>query len=308
MSKTTWYEDTGAEAVMDGLKIAFEVEDISRIKVDRKKSSENRAREKPIDSDRVASIKVAVKNGVPLPMIVVRRFGSGLVIAGGNHRFNATEDATFPAYIVACADAEFETLCRALNTVVGQGSTASERVSHAVDAVERLGLRVGDAAKTYQVTAGAIKNRIAVIKAKRRIESLPLSVRNKFTQTHSMTIGHKLRSNSNILRAAANMVAATGVGAKSEEYRDACIQAEKAKTEAEAVQVFESLTTITATNNPIIPRKKHRKFVSAVTQLGSLESAKTFEDLEFAKAEIPEITKRCKKLARFLNSLCKASG
>jgi len=306
---SNWVRDPAAESIMDELSIPFEKGEISKTEINKRLSSQNQARQTALDEERVESIKFSVKKNQPLPMIVVRKMVNGEgVIVGGNHRFAATEEdvGLIPCYLAKCTDAEFETLCRVLNTVVGQGVTNKERVSFAIDAIERLGMSQSIAAELYQIPVKAVQNRLMAEKAARVLADMPKRQRDAMTQTHVIRLGRHNRQNINIVRAAAGFVATSGVSAASAEYRDLCTRAGNCKTEAESVRVFES--AIPATSQKPVPRNKRKKFISALTAIGSLVKCKSFQDLEISDDEIAEIEKQCKNTTRFLNSLIKESG
>jgi hypothetical protein len=106
-----------------------------------------------------------MERGDVFPMIVVARIDGDkkLVIAGGNHRYQAAikqGSTEFDAMVVECDAAMFSILCPALNLYVGQREDRNVRVDQAADAVMRLGITCKSAADDYRVPANSVNHRV----------------------------------------------------------------------------------------------------------------------------------------------------
>jgi hypothetical protein len=303
-----WIDDQAAMAIADGLGLTHSTQIVAVADIDRKLSAQNRAREIPLDESRREAISHAYSAGIPMPKIFLRATGSKLVIAGGNHRFSGlpSDTKSLPVHVVACTDAEFEILCRALNTVVGVGMTHRERINASVHAVISLGMSCRAASKIYGASETSVQSGVRKAKADVRIASLVPDTKNRFTQTHLIKIG-ELANNDNVLRAAVGFVDKTK--ADTATVAELAAIARQKTTEAEQVAVFTEAAAIAAkSKNAVVPRKVRQTLLKSLSLIESLEGKKTWDSLELDPIEVQSILQRIRKAASILNCLCKANG
>jgi len=308
MSEINWIQDEAAIMVLGDIGLVVEDAIISVREIDRKASRENRARKIPLDESRIEGIKNAMGKGVPIPKIVVRKHGSGYVIAGGNHRFASVNGASeLPAHVINdCTDREFEIACRILNTVVGEGMTRSERVESAVDAVSRMKVAKKAASKFYGVSESAIEHGIAAKTAQHKLGAMPLNVRKAMLKTHITQLG-ELGHNDNILRAAANLVAETKMTAK--ELGELARVARTKSTEAQQVGVFEEQMKLSVGDaNRTIPRPLRKKLMSAMSAIQSLKGSQSWSSVEVGSSEIDIFRNQAREVISILNCLLRDAG
>jgi ParB-like chromosome segregation protein Spo0J len=304
--KINWRVDEPGLLILEEIGIETKLEVIPVDKIDRKASSENRARAIPLDETRIDGIRNAMEKGIPMPMIVVRKVGEKYVIAGGNHRFASLKNQReIPVHVIECLDSDFELACRLLNTVVGEGMTQRERVESAVDAIERLGLSRKAAADLYGVTYWAIKSAIVNRIAAQKVKAMPANVQRSFTKSHVIALGD-LANNDNVLKAASQAVVSTKLS--REELCEIAKVAKSKKTEAAQMAVFRDYAAMNGDCKKAVPRLIKRKFVNALLALESLEDKKTWEALEISEAEQKEFRQKAKRIATYLNSLSKENG
>jgi transposase len=295
-------------AIADGMGLQHKTSVIEYDDIDIGKSHENRAREIPLDESRLEGIRHAMFEGIPIPKIFVRKVGAKYVIAGGNHRFNSLPKKTWliHVHITECTDAEFETFCRALNTVVGVGLSRNERIRCSVDAVERLGMSRKDAAKLYGLTVAAVEQAARKSAVDKRIEAITGRRKTNLTQTHIYKLG-ELSNNDNILRAAADYVDKSK--ATTEELSQLACLARKQSTEADQVAIFtKAAEPYQKTKKVTVPRKHKKRFLAGLKQIEIVLDKKTWQDLEIETVEAESLKERVKKVKDCLNCLCKASG
>jgi len=304
-----WVNDSAAVAIAASLGITAHEIEIKVSNIDRKLSAENRAREVPLDEGRLDGIRHSISLGIPIPKVVVRLLPDGetCVIAGGNHRFNSIADSVsiIPVHCAQCTDAEFEVLCRALNTVVGVGMTQSERVKAAVDAVERIGFTRKEAGKIYGVHETTLSYTIKKLIAERKVMAILPHAKNKMTTIHFQRLGD-LGMNDNILKACAVFVDKSKAdGARVQEL--AVIARTKA-TEAEQVNVFSSATAPYFLGKKIqVPRRKRSSFLSSIQTINKIASKKTWQSIEMDSQDIESVRQSIVTTIHILNCLCKAS-
>lgn len=302
-----WVRDDAAVVVLSdiGLPVVDEVVNVNMI--DLRKSRENRARKNPLDDTRLDGIKNAIRKGVPIPQIVLRRLNSGYVIAGGNHRFASINGArSVPAHVIECSDLEFETVCRLLNTVVGEGMTRDERIESAADAVMRLGLSQVEAATLYGVSPSTVGQAVSAEKAKARMASLPASVRKKVKSSHIRKLGD-IANNDNVLRSAMLFIADTK--ASTADVAEVSKIAKTKTTEAEQVAVFEDAARLRANEKRRVYVRPIRKaFLASVGSLQQLRGKQAWSELQIETAEIEIVKKQVKDVITMLQRLCRADG
>ena len=304
-----WVNDEAAQVVLLDMGIETREEVVSVADIDKKMSAENRARSKALDETRIDGISAAAEKGVPIPKIVVRSRPDGTyVIAGGNHRFAACGDkASIPVHVINCTDAEFETACRVLNTVVGVGMTKTERVAAAVNDVQRLGITQATAASLYGLHASDVSTGVMDLVIARRIASvLPANVAKKVTKTHIRRLGD-LSKNDNILKAACELVI---VGkCKTEEIADLTREAKKKKTEAEQLAVFaDALQMRRSSEGKKIPRKKRSEFAGTIKRIKNLTEVKSWAALEIEPEEVETWKRAVKESVHILQTLLQVDG
>lgn len=303
-----WIDDQAAMAIADGLGLTHSTQIVAVADIDRKLSAQNRAREIPLDESRREAIAHAYDIGIPMPKIFLRATGPKLVIAGGNHRFSGlpSDTKSLPVHVVTCTDAEFEILCRALNTVVGVGMTRRDRINASVHAVIHLGMSRKMASKIYGASETGVQQAVRKAKADLRIASLVPDTKNRFTQTHLINIGD-LANNDNVLRAAVTFVDKTK--ADTATIADLATQARKKNTEAEQVAVFAEAAAVAArSKNAVVPKKVRQSLLKSLSLIESLEGKKTWEALELDAIEVQSVSQRIRKAVGILNCLCKANG
>jgi hypothetical protein len=312
-----WVNDEAAQVVLLDMGIETREEVVSVADIDKKKSAENRARAKALDETRIDGISAAAEKGVPIPKIVVRSRPDGTyVIAGGNHRFAACENKVsipshvinwIPVHVINCTDAEFETACRVLNTVVGVGMTKAERVAAAVNDVQRLGITQATAASLYGLHASDVSTGVMDLVIARRIASvLPANAAKKVTKTHIRRLGD-LSKNDNILKAACELVI---VGkCKTEEIADLTREAKKKKTEAEQLAVFaDALQMRRSSEGKKIPRKKRSEFAGTIKRIKNLAEVKSWAALEIEPEEVETWKRAVKESVHILQTLLQVDG
>lgn len=307
--KINWIEDSAGVAIVSAKGIPITDIEIAVSDVDKKASGENRARLNPLDDERCEGILRSYEAGIPMPKIMVRKRGSRYVIAGGNHRFNSLpkEVTRISVHCIDCTDAEFERICRQLNTVVGEGLTKQERIDDAIDAVERLGDPVKVAAEDYGISVSVLSAAIKQSRALKRLEIINPRCRQVLTATHAKSIG-ELANNTNVLRAVATYI----VDAKptTNELKELTKKAREQTSEASQIKLFEDATaTAVALKTRSIPRKKRKNFLSGLGNLETvLKTGATWSSLEITEEEVASVRNRVERIKDLLNSLLRVNG
>lgn len=303
-----WIEDQPAMAIADKLGLLHVVIDMEVNEIDRGRSSENRARDIPLNEGRLDGIRHSYATSIPMPMIFVRVTSQHNVIAGGNHRFNSLPDyvTQIKVHAVECTDAEFEIFCRALNTVVGEGMTHQERIRSSVDAVLRLGLTRVAAREIYGLSKAEVDNAVKREVAKQRILSLVPSAGGKLLNSHLLKLS-ELGNNDNVLKAATTLLVKSNMS--GHQFADIVSQAKAKTTESEQIAVFASATSAYQKGKTIsVPKLARKNFVTALTKIETLMDKKTWQALEIDAMDIPSIKKRVEQIEDYLNCLCRANG
>jgi len=305
-----WIDDEAAQVVLLDMGIETTEKVISVASIDRKKSSENRARVTPLDDTRIDGIAAAAAKGVPMPKIVVRGVGEAYVIVGGNHRFAACGSvASIPVHVIVCTDAEFETACRVLNTVVGVGMTKAERIQSAVNDVQRLGITQVVAARLYGVKRKEISLAIVDTELMRRANQVcSPNIARKVSKTHLKKLA-ELSKNDNILRVACNAVVSGSLNTL--QFSELVELAKQKTTEAEQVAVFEDAIRVNGdVNRRVIPRKKRAALLSVINNLAKLNTGDvvTWETMEIDKDQIATLRQQLTQTIHILQTLLTASG
>jgi uncharacterized ParB-like nuclease family protein len=305
-----WIDDDAAKVVLLDMGLETSDEVISAMDIDKVKSAQNRARATPLDDTRIEGISAAAEKGVPIPKIVVRKEAKGAyVIAGGNHRFAAcaTDRDIIPVHVIQCTDAEFETACRVLNTVVGVGMTKAERLAAALDDIQRLGITQSMAAGLYGVSKKQVSEAAIEQDTRRRVAAVvPASVAKQVTKTHIKNLG-ELARNDNILKAACMLVSKAKLTVS--QISDLTKEAKTKHTEADQLAVFEDAVTIHCSERPrIIPRRKRSEFASTLKRIKNLEGVQSWSALEIEPREVEVWTKQVDEAISILQRLSKVSG
>lgn len=294
--------------IADRMGLSHTVIEISVADIDRGKSSENRARDIPLDDTRLEGITHSYMVGIPMPMIFVRVASRSIIIAGGNHRFNGLPRGIekIKVHAIECTDAEFELLCRALNTTVGVGMSRGERVRAAVDAVRRLGLTRTEARAIYGLSKGEIENAVKKSVVEQRIVNLVPAAKGKLLHSHCVRLG-ELAHNDNVLKAAAAYVIKSKCG--TVEFARVVSLAKVETTEAKQVAIFESASGPYAKGKAVsVPRRIRTKFLTALTNIEIVLEKKSWQALEMEAADIPAVKAKLVRVIDSLNSLCKENG
>jgi ParB-like chromosome segregation protein Spo0J len=309
MMKVNWVEDFGAEFTLRRLGITFTRRLVKVSLIDRKASAENRARDIPLDKDRVQLIVAAIAVDTPMPSIVLRARSDGrFVIAGGNHRFNATlefDDGELFAYVITCTDVEFETLCKQLNIVEGEGAKLDQRLTWAARDVLREGITQREAAERYNINAKAVGHHVRLIKTQNRLDAMG-SRGAVIKPTHIAVLGDLLQ-NDNVLHAAVSYISA---GASTEDVRNLTKAARSASTESEQVQIFRDAETVKRELSKRPVKRNKRTALLAWISSGEnlLCNAKNLSDLEVMDVELDSVLKRMQALKGSLRCLCRGGG
>lgn len=305
-----WKQDDAALMIIRS-KLGIEVETatIYASQIDRKLSEQNRARKILLDKDRAALLAQAQLEGIPIPMIVVRKIISqktgvpAYVIVGGVHREYATTAINkladpIPVHCITCTQKEFELLCPMLNTYVGEGITKSERLEKAAEAVERLGMSHKDAALLFNITPSDVSMTISLRKFK-DVHSL----RDRVTSTHIRAIREYQRRSPVLSKAWADLLNSSKITAK--EIRDLSGRLDNLPSEDESLSVLEKEKEVRQKiyRKPVT-RAIRKTFLSA---FGSIENClakhQTLDSLEILDEEKEGVRQRCKAIANILNNL-----
>lgn len=305
----TWTVDFGAQFTLQKLGIAYMQSTVRISLIDRKASAENRARETPLDKEKVQLIVNAVKAGAPLPSIVLRERKDGrFVVAGGNHRFNAAvalEETSVTAYVIKCTDAEFETLCRQLNTTEGDGAKASERCKWAAQDILRENITQVEAAERYGLGVSQVATAVRVLRVQNRLDSMMTTGGARLTPTHVNVLGD-LSHNDNILQAAAELIAD---GAIAKDVQEVAKRARTKNTEAEQVGEFVAALELRRelANKPV-RRTKRTTFLAWISNGEKLCKVTELSELEILDSEMEAVKERLQAVINCLQCLCKGSG
>lgn len=301
-----WVRDIQAETVMKRLAMPWNVVEVDQGAIDVKASRKNWARLEAIDREHAAAISDSINRGDAIPMIVLRAKSYGQhVIAGGNHRDQACRMAGVTsrrAYVVTCDDVAFLELCRLLNSVVGKGSTAEDRLRHACDAVEAKAMTQADAMKEYCVKQRSLKAELMSRRADRRLRavmsgrkvSLPKCIKEAMASVHA----DKVLEEAVDFAVSRGRIHATDVAHAirqavellSEGDQIAFLAAERKRLQAEFATPIRS--------------EKRRQFLRCLSELEKLLSkADNVTDLDMDAATAREVRERCKLIANTLCSL-----
>lgn len=180
-----WKNDEDAIVTVNRIGLKWSYATVPASNIDEKRSKHNHARKTAIIQQNVEDYADAMERGDVFPMIVVARIDGDkkLVIAGGNHRYQAAVKhgvTEFDAMVVECDAAMFSILCPALNLYVGQREDRNVRVEQAADAAIRLGITAKSAAEDYRVPVSSVSHcinekRVVVAAAKLGIRADHLS-------------------------------------------------------------------------------------------------------------------------------------
>ena len=305
---SNWIDDVAGIAALKELGIRVYDAVIPVASINRKASAENRARRHPLDESRIEGIVSARKRNIPLPKIVVRKSPTiGNVIAGGNHRFAGLNgEVNIPVHMIECTDAEFEIACKILNTVVGVGISKEERIQAAMDAHQRIGVSKKSACSMYGIAESTLQDALARENFRQRLRDLPPHITDGVTMSHLKSLGD-LSKNDNVLRAASNLVGETKM--RVSQLAELAKEAREQTSEAAQVAVFERhLKQAIQERNVVVPRKVKKSFLMAISSVCKFKDNKTWESLEIAQSEIPEITAQAKTAISILSCLCRANG
>lgn len=309
-----WVDDDAGLYVVEkkvGLNSTEEV--ISIGSIDRSLSSQNRARDIPLDKERSSLIAASMLAGIPIPKIFVRKIlvkgKTKYVIAGGNHReyaytsINKISD-DIPVHCVTCTDIEFEILCSLLNTVVGDGMQKAERVAKASDAVERLGWTQQEAANAYMIDSNDLSKHLRVLRFTRKH-----GIKSSVPKSHVLSISQSQQKSDPISKAWADVLNSCKMTSK--EVADLSKKVDESSSEDEAIQIIqtESMIRKKVAKSPL-PKPERRRFLSLLAQFeqffdnhSSKRGNATPESLELLLEEREEVSLRCKILADILNTL-----
>jgi ParB-like chromosome segregation protein Spo0J len=307
--KVTWTLDFGAQFTLGKLGIAYTMITVRISLIDRRASAENRARETPLDKEKVQLIVNAVKAGAPLPSIVLRERKDGrFVVAGGNHRFNAAvalEEGSVTAYVIKCTDAEFETLCKQLNTTEGDGAKASERCKWAAQDILRENITQADAAERYGLSVKQVAHSVRLLRAQNRLDAMATAGGAKLTSTHINVLGD-LAHNDNVLQAAAELIAD---GAIAKDVQEVARRARIKNTEAEQVAEFAAALDLRRelASKPV-KRTKRTTFLAWISNGEKLCKATELSELEILESETQSVKDRLQAVSNCLQCLCKGNG
>jgi len=305
-----WIDDDAAKVVLLDMGLETSDEVIAAMEIDKVKSAQNRARATPLDDTRIEGISAAAEKGVPIPKIVVRKEAKGAyVIAGGNHRFAAcaTDRDIIPVHVIQCTDAEFETACRVLNTVVGVGMTKDERLAAALDDIQRLGITQAMAAGLYGVSRSQIAKAAVDQDTRRRVAAiLPAHVVKQVPKTHLRHLGD-LSRNDHILKAACMLISNAKLTVR--QLLELTKEAKAKHTEADQLAVFEDAVTMHCSERPrVIPRRKKSEFASTLKRIKNLEGVQSWSALEIEASEMDVWIKQLDEAISILQRLSKVSG
>ncbi len=302
-----WISDDAAIAVLNEIGIDVFDAEINVSSIDKKASKENRARDVPLDDERIEGFQSSMIRGVPIPKIVVRQTPRGMVIAGGNHRFasiNGTK--TLPAHVIECTDEEFEVACTLLNTVVGVGVSKPERIKKAVDWVTRIGMSHDAAAKRLGISVCSVRDACKMHEISKRFPAMPSKAKDRVTMSHIKALGD-LAKNDNVLRAAYASICESN--ATSRDVADLTKTARQQTTEAGQVAVFENHAREARKDSArVVPRKTKKAFTQACTTILNMKDKQTWQSLQFEKDEIESSKKTLLHVMNILRCLLKADG
>ena len=169
MSDIEWGRDTrdaGAEEIVRGMGLTATYARVSMSDIDMVDSKRNRGRIDQSDEGTVQEYADAMMRGDRFPAICCRRTGrksKPLTIAGGWTRTQAklrAGETDVVALVVLCDDAEFDLLCKRLNTVNGVRTTTRERVLQAAELVMRRGYGAPQAARLMCVDPHTVRSEV----------------------------------------------------------------------------------------------------------------------------------------------------
>lgn len=297
-----WSEDVQAKAVIEKLGLKYVDSVIGIDDIDEKASRLNHARVERIDKEHAESIAIGMKVGLPIPKLVIRNKDGRHIIAGGNHRHEAckkTEQQSVQAYIVTCSDGEFNLLCRELNACVGKGSTHSERVQHAADAVEAKQKTRSQASDDFGVTANAIGMELRKREADRRLAAM--NGKAKKVPVTLKPILSDIQANA-VFEKAVELASSKGLTTK--EAR-AVIADAKSKPELDALNILDD-AIVRLKQEPVVKTTKRTVFLRALSAFESqVLSVKKLDldNFDIGSEEKEEVMSRCRAIARIMNSL-----
>jgi hypothetical protein len=302
-----WVKDDAAIAVLNEIGIDVFDAEISVSTIDKKASKENRAREIPLDDERIEGFQSSMIRGVPIPKIVVRKTLRGMVIAGGNHRFASVNGTkTLPVHVIECTDEEFEVACGLLNTYVGVGMSKNERIKKSVMCVSRLGFSAEEAAKRWGVSVCAVRDACRMRDVSLRFPLLPAKIKDRVTASHIKSLGD-LTKNDNVLKAAFACICDSKATAK--EIADIAKHVRQQPTEAAQIAVFEEHARKARKEAvKVIPRKTRKVFLQACTTIQNMKDKQTWQSLQFQHDEIENGKKIVLQLMDMFSCLLKANG
>lgn len=167
--KLTWMDDLKAESDLRRMAVIFEVVTISFSEIDLKESQYNGARfGDAIIETLVDDYTQGMVNGDTFPRIVVYQSPSGYVVASGNQRCETIarlirakrlpKSLSIEAYVVDTTDQFLlEIIARAGNVGHGGRSEKAERTHNALHCIQRLGMSIVDASRTFNIATTTIQ-------------------------------------------------------------------------------------------------------------------------------------------------------
>lgn len=240
MSQTDWAIDNAAAAELDGMGVTWEVRHIEHAQINVGESRQNGARRHRLDESAVADYREAMQRGDTFPMIVVCKVGgsTGYVIAGGNHRHEASlgmSAGPFPAMCCSVSAVQFAILSRRLNRTNGNRETRADRIKQAAELVALYGLTQQAAADAMDVPARALCKEIQATKVRQEIAVVTGDDCSEVNNTTVLAMS-PFRGDHNVLRQLAALAKA-GIGC--EEMASVVREARALTTEAAKVAFVE---------------------------------------------------------------------
>lgn len=299
-SKTieSWLDQFDATYTLKSLQVAL---------IDTTLSRNNQVRAQVIDQDNLQSIKIADKNGIVLPPVVVRRELNGAYkVLDGNHRHQAAIDngrQEIMAYVVDCTSIVAEQIAFAANNGNGKRNTDSEQHAHVARLVNSGSLTQKEAAAKFNLSSSVVSRVCRAAKARARLR--PKQIGNKLSDKALVDLA-EIRSNE-VFGLVADEFVRLSLG--NVEAKNLIGLMDQGATEAVQMdQVLEFLSVVEATKNKKGrgSKKVHSPMMNLITSIGKIESITPVELGRDAGDQKDVIRDRLNRLIEHIESLRKA--
>lgn len=300
-------KDLGAEDVLRSMSLHGEYAVINLVDIDMGESRRNRGRIDQSSDYTIQEYAEAMLRGDRFPAICVRKIPNRkarpYVIAGGWTRTQAKMRAGVDhalAIVVTCDDAEFDLLCKRLNTVNGVRTTATERVMQAAELVLHRGIAFRTAASMMCVDVTCVRAEVCRMRVMQQAAAAGMTVKDDAISQVDAKMISKFSDQPPIAEALTMYVLTRGpAGITSKQIAE---ELQSVKSESEKLAIIEKAQAASnyggrLASDKTATRINRRALYNAIGRLEALvRKCKTMDAMQIEKSEHDELTQRLAKL------------